>query len=91
MPIREYKCKNKNCKNNKGFEEIHFLLREPRLTKCPLCGSNLEELISRSSFHLKGSGYYYTDYVKNKKPDKEKFKETVKDKKTNADKKNKSD
>lgn len=32
------------------------------LKKCPDCAGPLEKLISRSSFQLKGTGWYVTDY-----------------------------
>ena len=33
------------------------------LKKCPDCSGKVQKLISRSSFHLKGSGWYATDYA----------------------------
>jgi len=32
------------------------------LTQCPSCQGELKKMISHSSFHLKGSGWYVTDY-----------------------------
>jgi len=37
-------------------------ITEAPLTKCPNCGGELTKLLSLSSFHLKGSGWYATDY-----------------------------
>ncbi|MDE0519620.1 MAG: hypothetical protein OXH71_02870, partial [Candidatus Dadabacteria bacterium] len=34
--------------------------------KCEKCGGRLKRLISVSAFHLKGSGWYETDYGKKK-------------------------
>jgi predicted nucleic acid-binding Zn ribbon protein len=34
------------------------------IKKCPSCGGAVRRLISRSSFQLKGSGWYVTDYGK---------------------------
>ena len=65
MPIYEYHCKNCNHK----FEEIQGFNDQP-LKKCPECGKlQLEKLISAPAFHLKGSGWYVTDFKdKGKKP-----------------------
>jgi len=59
MPIYEYTCKQ--CGN---FEIMQRITENP-LKKCPTCGSRVAKLISRSAFHLKGSGWYVTDYAKN--------------------------
>ncbi|MBI3797460.1 MAG: zinc ribbon domain-containing protein [Deltaproteobacteria bacterium] len=59
MPIYEYTCKQ--CGN---FETMQGITEAP-LKKCPTCGSKVAKLISRSAFHLKGSGWYATDYGKN--------------------------
>jgi len=32
-------------------------------TKCELCKGKMKKLISHSSFHLKGTGWYVTDYA----------------------------
>ncbi len=60
MPIYEYKCNT--C--DKTFETMQKINAEP-LTKCMYCQGDVEKLISRSSFQLKGSGWYVSDY-KNK-------------------------
>lgn len=59
MPIYEYACKK--CGN---FEVTQRITEEP-LKKCPTCGTKVTKLISPSAFHLKGSGWYVTDYGKN--------------------------
>ncbi|MEJ5226430.1 FmdB family zinc ribbon protein [Thermodesulfovibrio sp.] len=59
MPIYEYECLN--C--NKIHEFIQKFSDEP-LKSCPICGGELRKLISQSSFILKGSGWYVTDYVR---------------------------
>jgi putative FmdB family regulatory protein len=59
MPIYEYTCKR--CGN---FEVMQRMSEDP-LKKCPTCGTKVSKLISRSAFHLKGSGWYATDYAKN--------------------------
>jgi len=35
------------------------------LSRCPACGGKVSKIISNCSFHLKGSGWYVTDYKKN--------------------------
>jgi len=59
MPIYEYTCKK--CGN---FEVMQRITEAP-LKKCPTCSSKVTKLISQSAFHLKGSGWYMTDYGKN--------------------------
>jgi putative FmdB family regulatory protein len=57
MPIYEYYCK----KCDKTFE--HFQkISDPVKTECKVCSGKLKKLVSLSSFHLKGSGWYVTDY-----------------------------
>jgi putative FmdB family regulatory protein len=56
MPIYEYQCQT--C--GEVTEKLQKFSDEP-LRTCG-CGGNLEKLISRSSFQLKGSGWYVTDY-----------------------------
>ncbi len=58
MPIYEYLCQ----KCNKELEVVQKFSDEP-LTTCPECGGELKKLISASSFILKGSGWYLTDYA----------------------------
>lgn len=66
MPIYEYRCND--CK--KEFEVIQKFSDKPA-TKCPHCsGKKVERLISQSSFVLKGSGWYATDYAKKDKKEK---------------------
>jgi putative FmdB family regulatory protein len=60
MPLYEYRCK----KCEKTFEVLQKIDAEP-LTECMYCQGDAEKLISNSSFHFKGSGWYITDY-KNK-------------------------
>ncbi len=58
MPIYEYRCNE--CE--KEFEVIQKFSDDP-LTECIYCSGPVEKLISLSSFHLKGSGWYATDYA----------------------------
>jgi putative FmdB family regulatory protein len=57
MPIYEYECE----KCGKTMEVMQKFSDSP-LTTCD-CSGHLHKLISRSSFHLKGSGWYVTDYA----------------------------
>ena len=63
MPIYEYKC----LKCNHEFEAMQKF-SESALSQCPNCAGPVKKLISRSSFHLKGSGWYLTDYAKKNSP-----------------------
>jgi putative FmdB family regulatory protein len=62
MPIYEYKCK----KCSKQFEAFQGI-SDPELKSCKFCKGKVQKLVSLSSFSLKGSGWYVTDY-KGKKP-----------------------
>ena len=68
VPIYEYECGS----GGEEHETIQSMSAGP-LRKCPACGRlKLRRKISRSAFHLKGEGWYVTDYGKNgKKPKKE--------------------
>jgi putative FmdB family regulatory protein len=59
MPIYEYSCSH--C----GVVEAFQAITENPLTRCPVCKKcKVKKLISESSFQLKGSGWYATDYAK---------------------------
>ncbi len=58
MPIYEYVCNA--CAHE--FEEWQKINDSP-VRKCPKCSKRrVERLVSLSAFHLKGSGWYVTDY-----------------------------
>ena len=59
MPLYEYQCAE--CG---GIEEAIQKFSDAPLTKCRHCSGKLNKLISQSSFHLKGTGWYVTDYSK---------------------------
>lgn len=63
MPIYEYRC-SKCGEVFEAFQKIHDL----PLTKCKFCHGKVEQLISHTSFQLKGSGWYLTDYAKKSQP-----------------------
>ena len=58
MPIYEYHCDK--CGD---FETMQRMSDKP-LTKCPTCRGKVTKLISSTTFHLKGSGWYITDYAR---------------------------
>ena len=57
MPIYEYKCEK--CGSH---IEVIQKISDPPLKRCSKCRGKLEKTISRTSFQLKGSGWYVTDY-----------------------------
>ncbi|MGD2096135.1 MAG: zinc ribbon domain-containing protein [Desulfobacterales bacterium] len=58
MPVYEYECTK--CAK---IEEVFQKFSDKPLVKCQYCGGKLHKLISQSTFHLKGSGWYVTDYA----------------------------
>lgn len=62
MPIYEYECTQ--CGH---IEEAFQKISEKPLESCSQCSGKLRKLISHSSFHLKGTGWYVTDYAKSPK------------------------
>ena len=59
MPLYEYQCDA--CGHR--FEAIRKFSDAP-LVACPKCGGALQKLQSAPAFHLKGSGWYITDYAR---------------------------
>jgi putative FmdB family regulatory protein len=58
MPIYEYQCDS--CGR---IEEALQRFSDRPLTTCKHCSGKLHKLISQSAFHLKGTGWYVTDYA----------------------------
>ena len=58
MPIYEYECK----KCGKRVEVLQKF-SDPPLAECELCNGKMSKLISQNTFHLKGTGWYVTDYA----------------------------
>jgi putative FmdB family regulatory protein len=58
MPIYEYQC----AACGQVVERWQKISEAP-LTECAACGGSLHKLISSCAFHLKGSGWYVTDYA----------------------------
>src|SRR5712691_2691264 len=60
MPIYEYRCLD--C----GHQfELMQKFSDPPAETCTSCSGTVQKLISRSAFHLKGNGWYVTDYGRN--------------------------
>ena len=59
MPLYEYQCTASG-----EIEEVIQKFSDAPLTTCSRCSGTMTKLISQSSFHLKGSGWYVTDYAK---------------------------
>jgi putative FmdB family regulatory protein len=63
MPIYEYKCR----KCGRQYELFQHMT-DPVAKTCKFCKGHVSKLISMSTFHLKGSGWYVTDYGGKKAP-----------------------
>ena len=61
MPIYEYECEK--CGN---VEEIVQKVSDQPLESCTSCSGKVHKLISQSSFHLKGGGWYADSYGSSK-------------------------
>ena len=63
MPIYEYRCTS--C----GFQKEYLQkVTDPVKTVCPECGKKtFSKMLTAAGFHLKGSGWYATDF-RNPKP-----------------------
>ncbi len=74
MPIYEYVCNQ--CQHE--LETIQGF-RERPLTDCPQCGErSLQKKVSAAAFHLKGTGWYETDFKdKPKKSEKQSKQDSV--------------
>jgi putative FmdB family regulatory protein len=64
MPIYEYSCQK--CR---ARVEVMQKITDKPLKRCKSCGGKLEKEWSTSSFQLKGSGWYVTDYAGKKTGD----------------------
>jgi putative FmdB family regulatory protein len=57
MPTYEYSCTS--C----GTFDVEQRITEPALATCDKCGGPVQRLISRSSFALRGGGWYADGYA----------------------------
>ena len=60
MPIYEYRCKNGHT-----FEVLQSMSHDP-VTVCEVCGDPVERVFHPVAVHFKGSGFYSTDYGRQK-------------------------
>ena len=78
MPIYEYECSA--CGDE---HEVIQKIGAGALRKCPSCGAlRLRRKISRSAFHLKGDGWYVTEYASNGKEQETESQSTASDSKS---------
>ena len=61
MPIYEYRCENGH-----NFEVLQRMSDEP-VKKCEVCGAPVHRVFHPVAVHFKGSGFYNTDYGKQKR------------------------
>ena len=60
MAIYEDRCANDHCQ---AIIETQLSISSSTLVlECPYCGQPLHRIVSSSSFHLKGSGWYKDGY-----------------------------
>jgi putative FmdB family regulatory protein len=60
LPIYEYRCKNGH-----NFEVMQSMSDDP-VDKCQVCGAAVERVFHPVAVHFKGSGFYTTDYGRNR-------------------------
>lgn len=84
MPIYEYHCSS--C--GRDFEKLQKV-SEPPTSTCPVCGKKTKRLISKSSFALKGGGWYKDGYAGTKPASKGVTTKTEKTEKVETEKKEK--
>lgn len=57
MPIYEFQCTE--CKN---IDEVFMQFSDAPPTECSKCNKPVQKILSQTSFALKGSGWYASDY-----------------------------
>jgi putative FmdB family regulatory protein len=60
LPIYEYRCKNGHT-----FEVMQSMSEDP-VAVCEVCGAPVERVFHPVAVHFKGSGFYTTDYGRNR-------------------------
>jgi putative FmdB family regulatory protein len=80
MPIYEYECEN--CGQ---IEEAWQKISDAPIETCNKCQGKLNKIVSQSSFHLKGSGWYVTDYSNKKNTESTKNSDKKESKTTNTE------
>ena len=61
MPIYEYRCEKGHT-----FEVLQRMSDDP-IQKCEVCGAPVQRVFHPVAVHFKGSGFYNTDYGKQKR------------------------
>ena len=61
MPIYEYRCENGHL-----FEVMQKITDDP-VTACEECGAPVQRVFHPVAVHFKGSGFYNTDYGKQRR------------------------
>jgi putative FmdB family regulatory protein len=61
MPIYEYRCERGHT-----FEVMQRMSEDP-LTNCTTCDATVQRVFHPVAVHFKGSGFYNTDYGKQRK------------------------
>jgi putative FmdB family regulatory protein len=61
MPIYEYRCENGHT------FEVMQRMSDPPITECEVCGAPVQRVFHPVAVHFKGSGFYNTDYGKQKR------------------------
>src|SRR4051812_23278848 len=61
MPIYEYRCEKGHT-----FEVLQRMSDDP-IEKCEVCGASVQRAFHPVAVHFKGSGFYNTDYGKQKR------------------------
>jgi putative FmdB family regulatory protein len=61
MPIYEYRCEKGHT-----FEVLQRMSDDP-VEKCEICGAPVHRVFHPVAVHFKGSGFYNTDYGKQKR------------------------
>jgi putative FmdB family regulatory protein len=61
MPIYEYRCEKGHT-----FEVMQRMSEDP-LTNCTTCDATVQRVFHPVAVHFKGSGFYNTDYGKQRK------------------------
>jgi putative FmdB family regulatory protein len=61
MPIYEYRCEKGHT-----FEVLQRMSDDP-IEKCEVCGAPVHRVFHPVAVHFKGSGFYNTDYGKQKR------------------------
>lgn len=85
MPVYEYDCPT--CER---VYEVHQGINDQPLTSCSVCGGEVKKIMSMSSFHLKGGGWYSDGYASGSSTSSEAKEETKAAKKTGKNTEKKS-